>query len=130
MIHLSGNHNTYTSKDVIGFVDKIKDEGIIDNKLDLVMLGFSLAIKKGYMPAEDFNRHDLGRVYVLGENQILYEAMAQDYAEEINFEIESDSGLLNFICKLGITGVRDLKERWDGKRKAQIQYDILNLIQD
>jgi hypothetical protein len=38
---------------------------------------------------------------------------------------EDEHELLDFICRVGIAGVRALRERWEGRSKSQIQWDII-----
>lgn len=131
MIRLIGTERTFISKDLIGFADKLTEEGTIGIRLDFLMLGFSYAIQNKLPPAEDFKRNELVRAQSLGDKSIAYEAAAHWYAKELDMleEIKDSNNLINFICKVGIAGARTLRERWDVKTKSQIQWDIMQLAE-
>jgi hypothetical protein len=129
MIRLKGTERTFISKDVIGFADRLAEEGTVTIRLDLLMLGFSYAVQNNLMPAEDIKRHELTDTQSLGEKSIAYESAACWYAQELGEldSIKTSNDLTNFICRLGIAGVRALQERWEVKSKSQIQWDIMQL---
>jgi hypothetical protein len=62
----------------------------------------------------------------LGDQQLPIEAVAHWYAQKLDRGVPGDEhDLLDFICRTGIAGVRELQERWKGRSKSQIQWDII-----
>lgn len=130
MLHLNPSHKIFISEDLIGYADRLVEERVFPRRIDLLLLGFSYAVNNNIEPATDFKRHELH--YTSGidpDTRLAAEAVAQWYARELGRadEIDSDRKLLDFICAMGIAGVRALRERWEGKRRSQIQWDILEL---
>lgn len=126
MIHLQPSDRLFISEDLIGFSDEFVTKGIMKRRVDLLFLGFSYAVKTGLLPAEEYRRHALIQVALIEEELMLsIEAIAQWYAQELRYnEIVDKSKLLEFICTIGISGVKALQERWENKSKSQIQFDI------
>ena len=128
MIHLQSDQRLSISEDLIGFADRLANEGTVPRRVDLLLLGFSYAVNNQLPPAEDAKRHELIRVSGLGESQLVVEAVAEWYARTLNLPKSADaSELLDFIIRLGVAGVRVLQERWEGKSKSQIQWDVMRL---
>ena len=129
MIHLETHQRLFISEDLIGFADRLKNEGTVPRRVDLLLLGFSYAVNNQLLPAEDAKRHELTRVVTLGEEpKLAVEAVAQWYARALGLpEFADESELLDFIIRVGIAGVRVLQERWEGKSKSQIQWDVMQL---
>ena len=128
MIHLQSDQRLFISEDLIGFSDRLSNEGTVPRRLDLLLLGFSYAVNNQLPPAEDAKRHELTRVASLGEAQLAVEAVAQWYARALSLPEFADEGeLLDFIIRVGVAGVRILRERWEGKSKSQIQWDVMRL---
>jgi hypothetical protein len=127
MIHLQPNDRLFISEDVVGFADEINSQGTVPRRIDLMFLGFSYAITSELLPAKDVKRHTLIQVAAIEPNLLLAtEAVAQWYTKEKGLEqISDEKQLLEFICFMGITGIRDLQKRWKNKSKSQIQRDIL-----
>jgi len=68
----------------------------------------------------------LTRAVSLGDHQLPVEAVAQWYARKLDREVpEDEHELLDFICRTGIAGVRELREKWEGRSKSQIQWDMV-----
>ena len=128
MIHLQSDQRLAISEDLIGFSDRLSNEGTVPRRLDLLLLGFSYAVNNQLPPAEDAKRHELIRASSLGDAQLAFEAVAQWYARALDSpELVDESELLDFIIRVGVAGVRALKERWEGKSKSQIQWDVMRL---
>lgn len=129
MIRLSGTERVFISKDLIGFADRLTEENTIAIRLDLLMLGFGYAIKNRLLPADQFAKHELVRAQSLGDRSLAYEIAANWYAGELGLleEIDDGNALIDFICRLGITGVRALQKQWEFKGKSQIQWHIMQL---
>lgn len=129
MLHLQPSDRLFISEDLTGFSDEIVNQGTLSRRIDLVFLGFSYAVNKRLEPAEDYKRHQLIQVASIDADTLLaFEAVAHWYAKELQLDsIDNEANLLEFICSLGITGVRALRERWKNKSKSQIQFDILNV---
>ena len=129
MIHLQSEKRLSISEDLIGFADLLSTEGTVPRRVDLLLLGFSYAVNNQLPPAEDAKRHELIRFSRLGEEaQLAFEVVAQWYARALDFpEFADESKLLDFIIRVGVAGVRALKERWKDKSKSQIQLDVMRL---
>ena len=129
MIHLESAQRLAISEDLIGFSDRLSKEGTVPRRVDLLLLGFGYAVKNQFLPAEEVERHELIRVSGLGdEAQLAIEAVASWHARALNLpELADESELLDFIIRVGVAGVRALKERWEGKSKSQIQWDVMRL---
>lgn len=127
MIRLSGTEDIYISEDLLGYVDKLREEGTITRRVDLLLMGFSYAVTHELAPAENFPRHSLIKVYGIDDMKLVIEATAQWYAERIRYSLESSSDLLNLICGLGVAGARELRDQWREKSKPQIWWDIMEL---
>ena len=125
MIHLDPGQRLFLSEDCIGYADKLKSDGVFTRQVDLLLYGFSYAVNNNLPPAEDTRRHELTRVTSLGEKELPISAVAQWYAENSNHSLEDEQDLLHFICRVGIAGVRALREKWEGRRKLQIQWYII-----
>lgn len=128
MIHLQSNQRLYISEDLRGYAKKLKDEGTIVNAVDFLQLGFAHAVSERLYPAEDVDRHELTDIYTLGNAQLVLEAVAHWYARENDFdELGNSSDLLSFICNLGISGARVLREDWNKRSKSQIRQRVIKL---
>ena len=129
MIRLKGTETLFISEDLIGYADTLYKEGTIPRRVDLLLLGFSYAVTNNLLPAENVKRHDLVRAYsVDNDARLAIEAVAHWYARELGKdELTSESELLDFICRVGIAGLRELQKRWEQRRKSQIQWDIMEL---
>lgn len=129
MIHLKGTESLYTSEDLAGFSDKLVGDGTLPRRIDLILLGFSYAVTQGLSPVETFKRHELLKAMSVNESdRRAVEAVAQWYAKQQGWPTaENEKGLLDLMCRLGIAGARELRDRWKGKSKSQIQWDILQM---
>jgi hypothetical protein len=131
MLHLNPAHKLFISEDLIGYSDKLTEDGTFPRRIDLLLLGFSYAVNERLDPAKEFTRHELHYTSGIDEKtRLTIEAVAQWYARERGMEdrVDTDRQLLEFICGIGITGVKELQRRWEGKRRSQIQWDILQLL--
>ena len=77
-------------------------------------------------PDEDISRQELIRAMYLDDAELPVSAIAQWYAKKLDHDVDDESDLLDFICRVGIAGVRELKEKWEGRRKAQIQWSVIS----
>lgn len=128
MIHLQSHQRLFISEDLAGFADHLSNEGTMPRRVDLLLLGFSYAVNNRLSPTEEAKGRELTRVASLGEAQLAVEAVAQWYARALDSSEFTDEGeLLDFINGVGVAGVRALKERWEGKSKSQIQWDVMRL---
>lgn len=128
MIHLQSHQRLFISEDLAGFADHLSNEGTMPRRVDLLLLGFSYAVNNRLSPTEEAKGRELTRVASLGEAQLAVEAVAQWYARALDLsELTDASELLDFIIRVGVAGVRALKERWEGKSKSQIQWDVMRL---
>jgi len=128
MVHLQGTERLFISEDLIGYADKLTEDGVFSRRLDLLLMGFSHAVTNEISPvgADEITRHELTRAVSLGGQQLPIEAMAHWYAQELDQELPEDQhDLLDFICRTGIAGVEELQERWEGRSKTQVQWSIL-----
>ena len=74
---------------------------------------------------DEITHHELTRAVNLGDQQLSIEAVTHWYAEKLDHELPGDQyNLLDFICRMGIAGVRKLRERLEGQSKLQTQYNI------
>ena len=130
MLHLQPSDRLFISEDLTGFSDKIVNQGTLSRRIDLVFLGFSYAVNNRLEPAEDYKRHQLIQVASIDSDTLLaLESVAHWYAKELQLDgIDNEASLLEFICALGINGVRALRDRWKNKSKSQIQFDILSIV--
>jgi hypothetical protein len=66
----------------------------------------------------------------LDDDELPVSAVAQWYNRKLGREpIDDEQELLEFVCHVGIAGVRELKERWRGRSKSQIQWDTIRLAE-
>jgi len=129
MVHLQGTERLFISEDLIGYADKLTEDGVFSRRLDLLLMGFSHAVTNEIPPVDagEITRHELTRAVSLGDQQLPIEAVAHWYAQKLDREVpEDEHDLLDFICRTGIAGVQELREKWSGRSKSQIQWDILN----
>jgi hypothetical protein len=124
MIQLQPGQRLFISKDLMGYADKLDADGVFPKRLDLLLYGFAYAIKHDLAPAQEARPQELVRVMYLGDNQLPFTAVAQWYARKIGVSISDEKELLDFLCRVGISGVEALRERWETRRKSQIQLDI------
>ena len=130
MIHLQSHQRLFISEDLAGFADHLSNEGTMPRRVDLLRLGFSYTVNNRLLPSEEAKGRELTRVASLGEAQLAVEAVAQWYARALDSsEFADESELLDFVIRVGVAGVRALKERWEGKSKSQIQWDVMRLVQ-
>jgi len=128
MVHLQGTERLFISEDLIGYADKLTEDGVFSRRLDLLLMGFSHAVTNEIPPvdADEITRHELTRAVSLGNQQLPIEAVAHWYAQKLDREVpEDEHDLLDFICRTGIAGVRKLQEKWEGRSKSQIQWSII-----
>ena len=130
MIHLQSNQRLYISDDLRGYVDKLIEDGTIPYAVDFLQLGFAHAVQEQLEPATEFDRHTITtNTDILGNSKLAIEAVAQWYARSKKLEeFEESSELLRFICDLGASGGRDLRDGWSSRSKSQIQSYIINRI--
>jgi hypothetical protein len=131
MVHLQGTERLFISEDLIGYADKLTEDGVFSRRLDLLLMGFSHAVTNEIQPvdASEITRHELTRAVSLGDQQLPIEAVAQWYAQKLDREVPKDEHeLLDFICRTGIAGVRKLQEKWVGRSKSQIQWDLIQTV--
>ena len=128
MVHLQGTERLFISENLIGYADKLTEDGVFPRRLDLLLMGFSHAVTNEIPPvdADEITRHELTRAVSLGDQQLPIEAVAHWYAQKLNREVpENEHDLLDFICRTGIAGVHELRKRWDGRSKSQVQFDLI-----
>jgi hypothetical protein len=128
MIHLQSNQRLYISEDLRGYVDKLMNDGTIPYAVDFLQLGFAHAVREELEPATEFDRHTITtNTDILGNSKLVIEAVAQWYARSKKIEqLEESSELLRFICDLGASGGRELRDRWSSRSKSQIQSYIID----
>lgn len=101
---------------------------MFSRRIDLLLMGFSHAVTNEIPPVEnsEITRHELTEAVALGNQQLPIEAVARWYAQKLHRELpETGHELRDFICLTGIAGVRKLREKWQGRSKSQIQWDII-----
>lgn len=128
MIHLQGTERLFISEDLIGYADKLTEDGVFSRRLDLLLMGFSHAVTNEIPPVgtDEITRHELTRAASLGDHQLPVEAVTHWYAQKLDRKVpEDEHDLLDFICRAGIAGVQKLQEKWEGRSKSQIQWEIL-----
>jgi hypothetical protein len=125
MIHLKPGQRLFISKDLMGYADKLDEDGVFPKRLDLLLYGFSYAVTNELPPDEDVSRQELLRAMYLDDAELPVSAVAQWYAKKLDHPLDDESDLLDFICRVGIAGVRELKEKWEGRSKAQIRWSII-----
>lgn len=126
MIKFEPSRQFYISKDLLGYADKLIQEGTFRRRVDLLLLGFAFAVRNEIVPAEEYQRHDLIYVNNLKKMLLPVEVAGNWYARQLGYILKNDKELLDFVCAVGIAGTRELKERWSERRKSQIQWDILD----
>jgi len=73
-------------------------------------------------PAEDVQRHELIRAMYLDDEELPVSAVAQWYNRKLGHDpLDDEQDLVNFTCRVGIAGVRALRERWEWRSKSQIR---------
>lgn len=126
MVHLPGTERLYISEDLIGFADKLTNDGVFPRRLDLLPLGFSHVVMEGLPPAEEATRRELMRAVSLQDQQLPIEAVAHWYARELGQDAPESEGELwassaapeSLACALcGSAGKR--------RGKSQIQWDLI-----
>jgi len=128
MVHLQGTERLFISEDLIGYSDKLTENGVFSRRIDLLLTGFSHAVTNEVPPVEnsEITRHELTEAIALGNQQLFIEAVAQWYAQKLDQELpETGHELRDFICLTGIAGVQELRDKWEGRSKSQIQWSIL-----
>ena len=133
MVHLQGTERLFISEDLIGYADKLTEDGVFSRRLDLLLMGFSHAVTNEIPPvdADEITRHELTRAVSLGDQQLPVEAVAHWYAQKLDRTLpENEHELLDFICRTGIAGVQELRQNWEGRSKSQIQWSIIQLQSD
>jgi hypothetical protein len=127
MLHLQPGQRLFISEDLIGYADKLDADGVFPRRLDLLLYGFAYAVANELEPAEDVQRHELIRAMYLDDEELPVSAVAQWYNRKLGHDpLDDEQDLLDFTCRVGIAGVRKLRERWEGRSKSQIQWDIMN----
>ena len=129
MLRLKETDSTFISEEHAGFAKRLVEDGLLPRQVDLLLLGFSHAVQNGLRPLEKVKRHDLVRAGGIDESsRMVFEAVAAWYARRLGQEEPKDAkALLDFICRLGSTGVGALKQEWEGKSKSQIRLSIVKL---
>lgn len=132
MLHLRETDKLFLSQDTIGYSDKLREEGTFSRRVDLLTLGFAYAIRNNLEPAKDAKKREelIAAGAVDEEIRLAMEASAVWYARQRGWEIpDSERKLLDFICRLGISGVTALRHRWEGRTKSQIHLDIMRIAE-
>jgi len=129
MLHLNDLDSMYIDEQVSGFTKHLVDDGIVPRQIDLLLLGFSYAVTRSIRPQEKIRRHDLLRAGAIDTNvRLAIESVGPWFARELNIEPPSDPrSLLDFICRVGSTGITTLQKEWEGRAKSQIKLSILRL---
>jgi hypothetical protein len=126
MLHLQPGQRLFISEDLIGYADKLDDDGVFPRRLDLLLYGFAYAVTNEFEPAEDVQRHELIRAMYLDDDELPVSAVAQWYNRKLGRDpMDDEQELLDFTCRVGIAGVRELKEKWEGRSKSQIQWAVV-----
>lgn len=126
MIKLDPTKKFFISEDLIGYADKLIEEGTFRRRVDILLVGFAFAVNNQIPPASEYQRHELIYVNNLKDMLLPIEATANWYARELSYSLEDDGQVLEFICAVGIAGTRELQSRWRERRKSQIQWDVLS----
>lgn len=126
MLHLQPGQRLFISEDLIGYADKLDADGVFPRRLDLLLYGFAYAVANELKPAENVQRHELIRAMYLDDEELPVSAVAQWYNRKLGYDpLDDEQDLLDFVCRVGIAGVRALRERWEGRSKSQIQWTII-----
>jgi hypothetical protein len=126
MLHLQPGQRLFISEDLIGYADKLDADGVFPRRLDLLLYGFTYAVANELEPANDVQRHELIRAMYLDDEELPVSAVAQWYNRKLGHDpLDDEQDLLDFTCRVGIAGVRALRERWEGRSKSQIQWDVI-----
>jgi len=131
MVHLQGTERLFISEDLIGYADKLTEDGVFPRRLDLLLMGFSHAVTNEIPPVDnsEITRHELTEAVSLGKKQLPVEALAHWYAQKLGRELPEDGyELRDLICRTGIAGVQELRVKWEGRSKAQVQWNILSRV--
>lgn len=129
MIHLDEVDNVYISEELAGYTKKLVQDGVFPRQVDLLLLGFAYAVDEGLKPLDRIPRHDLVRSgSIERDTRLALEAAADWYARHNGVSIADDEKkLLDFVCRLGSSGVQVLRKEWEGKSKSQIELAVLKL---
>jgi len=129
VVHLDEGDNVYISEDLVGYAQKLKNDGVVPRQIDLLLLGFAYAVEKGISPLEKMTRKDMARAIIIDKDlRIAVEATAAWHAKQIGAPVpDDDKKLLDFICRLGSAGVQTLQKEWEGKSRSQIALSVLKL---
>ncbi len=130
MLKLKDTDSMYIAEDLSGYAKRMVEDGIFARQVDLLLLGFSYAVKNQVPPAEKIKRHDLLLAGAIDpDTRMAVQAVAPWYARELGQPVPSDErALLDFICRLGSAGIASLQEDWKGRSKSQIELSILRLL--
>ena len=129
MLHLQSNQRLYISEDLLGYVDKLIDDGTIPYVVDFLKLGFAYAVTNELPPATKFSRHEItDNTDILGKAKHVMEATSQWYARKLEWDtLEDSTELLRFTCNTGIAGGRRLKDEWRTRSKTQVLSEIIKI---
>ncbi len=129
MIHFDNGSSLYIDEQDSGYVSELTNKyKIFNTQFDFLLLGFCYAVRNGFQPLKTIQRHDLRRVAGLKpETILLMESVASWYAKKTGHVLGDAGQLLDFICRLGSTGIRELRKDWEGRDIAQIELRIMNL---
>jgi len=132
MLQLRATDHFFIDRDLMGFADKLTEDGVVPRRIDLLLLAFSYAVAEKLPPSQDVKRHEFVRAQILTDDQVLaVSAAAQWYARSSGLDLpEDERHLMNFVCSAADAGLRVLKERWEGRTKSQLQLDIFRTVED
>lgn len=129
MIHLREQDNLYMDEPLAGFTKRLKDDGIVERQVDLLLIGAAYAIREGLAPVDSLKRHDLIRVANIDSDLILaFEASLLWYVREHGLpEPEDHRSLLDLLARIGSAGLLLLKKEWRDLSSGQWKLRLLTL---
>ena len=132
MLTLKDTDSMYIAEDLSGYAKRMVEDGVFSRQVDLLLLGFSHAVKNRIPPTEKIKRHDLLRAGAIDpDTRRAVEAVAPWYARELGQPAPSDErALLDFVCRLGSAGIAALQKEWEGRAKSQVELSIIRLTQE
>lgn len=122
----------YASETSRNYLQVLKDNQVFDRMVDAYLFAAAFAIKQDLSIYETTlnNRQDLIAVSQI-DSQVILALTAGIYiiCKKNSYpEPKDGKEVLELICKYGEVGLRELKERWQGKVSNQIQADIQKII--
>lgn len=117
----------FVTQDLMGFLDDLVNQKIFSRRLDALIFGFSVALVSNLEPAVPQKRHELTDVFSLADDERhVCEAMTHCYLVDRSVEPKDEREHLDFFCRLGMSGLMEMRKRWKGRGVPQILQDILH----